>query len=187
MSNHATFYTVAQRALRTLVICPIMVIAMVSYNLILHSAWSFGNLGAALIYMFPIAYFLDFALMFYLVRAIVHKINRPKQWWIYSGSPNYCPRILTNSAALFVPFPACGGSLHLQRSLGTPCHSLRERLYPTINVGLMAILCSGIALTFSDHFSLTGWVSAFAINYPVALAFLIMIAKPIGDKILVGF
>jgi len=140
MSNHAP-YTIAQRLLRTLVICPIMVIGMVSYNLILHSALSFDNLGAALIYMFPIAFFLDFAIMFYLVRAIVHKINRSKQWWIY----------------------------------------------PAINVGLMAILCSGIALAFSGHFSLIAWVSAFAINYPVALALLIMIAKPVGDKILAGF
>ena len=137
MSNHAP-YTIAQRALRTLVICPIMVVGMVSYNLILHSAWSFSNLGATLIYMFPIAYFLDFAIMFHLVRAIVHKINRPKQWWIY----------------------------------------------PAINVGLMAILCSGIALAFSGYFSLIGWVGAFAINYPVALALLILVAKPVGDKVL---
>jgi len=40
----------------------------------------------------------------------------------YSGSPNYCPRILTNSAALSVPFPACGGSLHFP--LGKPPASL---------------------------------------------------------------
>jgi hypothetical protein len=118
-----------------------MVVGMVSYNLLLHSAWSFENLGTTLLYMFPIAYFLDFAVMFHLVRFLVHKINRPRQWWIY----------------------------------------------PALNVGLMAVLCSGIALDVSVGFigSFFGmWAFAFAINYPVALVLLLFVAKPAGDKFL---
>jgi len=139
MSNHPP-YTVKQRLVRTLIICPIMVVCMVSYNLLLHSAWSFSNLGNVLLYMFPIAYFLDFVIMFHLVRAIVHKINRPKMWWIY----------------------------------------------PVVNVGLMAICCSGIAILTSVgfiHGFSVAWAKAFAINYPVALVLLIFVAKPAGDKI----
>ena len=140
MSNHPP-YTIRQRLLRTLIICPIMVVGMVSYNLLLHGAWSFGNLGATLLYMFPIAYFLDFAVMFHLVRFLVHKINRPQQWWIY----------------------------------------------PVLNVGLMAVLCSGVALVASIGFvcGFFGvWAGAFAINYPVALVLLLFVAKPVGDKFL---
>lgn len=137
MSTHPP-YTIRQRFMRTLVICPIMVVGMVSYNLLLHGEWEFANLGATFLYMFPIAYFLDFAIMFNLVRFITHKVNRPKIWI----------------------------------------------LYPAINVGLMAVLCSGIALAVGGYFSLESWGVAFLINYPVALALLLFAAKPAGDKLL---
>ena len=139
MSNHPP-YTVKKRLVRTLIICPIMVVGMVSYNLLLHGAWSFSSLGTVLLYMFPIAYFLDFVIMFNLVRVIVHKINRPKMWWIY----------------------------------------------PAVNVGLMAICCSGIAILASVgfiHGFFAVWTKAFAMNYPVALVLLIFVAKPVGDRV----
>jgi len=136
-----SLYALAQKALHTLVICSIMVVLMVSYNLLLHNAWSISNLCVTAIHMFSVAYFLEIVVMSHLVPLLIHKINRPKQKWIY----------------------------------------------PIINVGLMAICCSGAAL-FAAVGLISGffvmWVKAFIVNCPVALVLVVCIAKPIGDKVL---